>query len=153
MKQFTTPDSLLDCIVCLRQPGKDQEPTDEGKTDTEEIRVGYVRLTYGGYGTSTHSRACEFGIVLAAPHQNQGYGTEATNWALDWAFRHGNIHSVNLYTIEYNKRAHRCYEKCGFKIGGRKRQCFWYDRKFWDSIFYDILEDEWKEARRLDIQA
>ncbi|KAF3762826.1 acyl-CoA N-acyltransferase [Cryphonectria parasitica EP155] len=144
MKLWTTPDSLLDCIVCLRQPKNTGKGDD---TEAPETRIGFVRLAHGGYGTSPHSRAGNFGIVLAAPYQNKGYGTEATNWILDWAFRHGNMHSVNLGTIDYNKRAHRCYEKCGFKLGGRRRQCFWHDRKYWDLLFYDILEEEWKELR------
>lgn len=134
------PADLLVVVICLA--GSTSAIESSPKT-----RIGYMRLSYGGYGSSPHNRACELGITLAAPHQDKGYGTEAINWALDWAFRHANMHSVNLGSVEYNTRAHRCYEKCGFKIEGRRRQCCWHNRRWYDNLFFGILETEWEEMR------
>lgn len=110
--------------------------------------IGFCSLEYGGYGTSPHSRSATLGITIAKPYQDSGYGTEVVNWILDWGFRHANLHSIHLGAVEYNKRAHRCYEKCGFTMDGRRRQCFWHDRKYWDLYFFSILEDEWDALRR-----
>lgn len=149
--------SLLACVVCLRQPDAEetqpiQPPTDDGKKDTAtikpETRIGVVTLNYGGYGSASFHRAARFGIALAAPYQNKGYGTEATKWTLNWAFRYANLHSVNLGSVEYNKHAHKCYEKCGFTYTGRLRQCSWYDGKYWDFYHFDILIEEWREKNK-----
>lgn len=150
MKMWERPTSLMSVVICLRQPGA-TAPEDQADgrevADLANVRIGFLALSYGGYGSSPHSRACNLGISLIAPYRSKGYGTEAVNWALDWAFRHGNMHSVNLGSIEYNTHAHRCYEKCGFKLEGRRRQCWWHDRKWYDLLIFGILEEEWEEMR------
>lgn len=153
-------DSLMNVVICLRQSSATltEERADDRKAAAAPIstteRIGFLALGYGGgYGRSPHSRACNLGILLTAPYRSKGYGTEAVNWAVDWAFRHGNMHSVNLSSIEYNTQAHRCYEKCGFKPEGRRRQCWWHDRKWYDLLLFGILEDEWEELRKTRSEA
>lgn len=110
-------------------------------------RIGILRLSYGGFGNSPHHRAGDLGVALTAAHQDRGYGTEAVRWTLDWAFRHANLHSVNLSTPAFNARAHRCYEKCGFALQGRRREVCWHDRGWHDLLFFGILEGEWEVLR------
>lgn len=167
MDMWKGPGHLLLVVICLattqpdssaRNSTEDQEKAPNGlKPDRDaasapaaapQTRIGFLRLSYSGYGTSPHNRACDLGITLTAPYQDKGYGTEAVGWALDWAFRHANLHSVNLGSVEYNTRAHKCYEKCGFRFEGRRRQCCWHDRRWYDLLFFSILEDEWEEMRR-----
>lgn len=147
IKNWQGPSRLLDVVICLHRPPETEAFQEEGSAQSsqpEKIRIGFLGLGYGGYGPSPHNRACELGITLTAAYQEHGYGTEAVRWALDWAFRRANMHSVNLSSVEFNKRAHKCYEKCGFKVQGRRRQCFWHDRRWYDLVFFDILEDEWE---------
>ncbi|MCL4458616.1 MAG: GNAT family N-acetyltransferase [Chloroflexi bacterium] len=59
------------------------------------------------------------GIQLAANEVNKGYGTEAIITLLHIAFEQMNLKRINLDVVESNKRARRCYEKCGFNIIGR----------------------------------
>ncbi|CAN8099696.1 unnamed protein product [Discula destructiva] len=146
---------LLDVVICVRSEprmvprGREGEEFFESHaTNQEEKRIGYLSLHYGGYGSSPLHRACVLGITLAESSQDKGYGTEAIQWALEWAFKHGNLHSVNLSTVSYNTNAHKCYEKCGFKLAGRKRQCVWHDGQWHDALDYDILEAEWKALRQ-----
>lgn len=147
------PGRLLDVVICLRKSDTLERHQIKGDNHPEtaqakEKRIGLLFVSYGGYGSSPHSRACELGITLTASYQDCGYGTESVQWALDWAFRRANMHSVNLASVEYNTRAHKCYEKCGFKLEGRRRQCFWHDRSWYDLLLYGILEDEWDELRK-----
>lgn len=156
-KIWQGPNRLLDVVICLGEPINPEVPREEGgdnpdTTQPEEKRIGLLCVCYSGYGQSPHNSACELGITLTSSYQDNGYGTESVRWALDWAFRRANIHSVNLSSVEYNKRAHRCYEKCGFKLVGRRRQCCWHERKWYDLFFYDILEDEWEEIRNKEIK-
>lgn len=156
--------TLLHLAICL--PAESTEQTSDNNNNVQEEKetsskavtksssepkpIGQLHLAYGVYGPSPHTRAATLGIGFTAAYQNKGYGTEAVNWALDWAFRYANLHSVHLGSIEYNTRAHKCYEKCGFKLDGRQRQCFWLDRKYYDVFLYSIMEDEWEEIRKAE---
>lgn len=121
--------ALLDVVVCIRtdttpeepEEAQDGEQQDTVKDAKVETRIGYLNARYGGCGRSPHNRSCELGITLAAPYQDKGYGTETIQWAVDWAFLRGNMHSVHLSSFEFNPRAHKCYEKCGFKLEGNQQ--------------------------------
>jgi RimJ/RimL family protein N-acetyltransferase len=56
------------------------------------------------------------------------------------------LHRVALTVFEFNSRAIRAYEKCGFVVEGRARQAIFRDGRFWDELHMSILLDEW-EAR------
>lgn len=145
-------DFLMDVIICLRPDVKVNErhfsSGAESQKDVDQPKpIGMINVTTKVYGTNPGSRACSLGIAIAAPYQNSGYGTEAVRWTVDWAFRRANMHSVHLGSIEYNKRAHRCYQKAGFKLDGKHRQCYWNDRRFWDLYLFSILEDEWEQLQ------
>src|SRR6185369_654200 len=99
-----------------------------------------------------HHRGFTLSINITAAHQNQGYGFEAINWALDWAFRFAGAHNVGLSTVEYNLRARRLYEKIGFVFEGRFREDHYHDRKWYDVLFYSMLEHEWEARRSLKTQ-
>ncbi|PMD41105.1 acyl-CoA N-acyltransferase, partial [Hyaloscypha variabilis F] len=64
-----------------------------------------------------------------SPHQGKGYGTEAINWALDWAFRVAGMHCVRLWCFSFNKGALRLYERIGFVREGIERESYYHDFK------------------------
>jgi RimJ/RimL family protein N-acetyltransferase len=80
----------------------------------------------------------------------KGYGTEAMRLMLRYGFSELNLHRVSLGVFEYNPRAIRSYEKCGFKHEGRDRQFILRDGKRWDMLYMGILRTEWeqKESER-----
>jgi RimJ/RimL family protein N-acetyltransferase len=45
--------------------------------------------------------------------------------------------------FEYNPRALRSYEKCGFRLEGRTRKDLMREGKRYDSLWMGILRDEW----------
>ncbi len=60
----------------------------------------------------------------------EGYGSDALNTIIDYFFKHKRFKSVYLRVYQQNKRAIRCYEKCGFKKMGIlkiKNQKQYYD--------------------------
>ncbi|GAB4500398.1 MAG: hypothetical protein OHK003_20530 [Anaerolineales bacterium] len=75
----------------------------------------------------------------------KGYGTDAMNLALRFAFYELSLNRVSLTVFEYNPRAIRSYEKAGFCHEGRSRGVLLKDGKRWDVIYMGILFDEWKE--------
>jgi RimJ/RimL family protein N-acetyltransferase len=76
---------------------------------------------------------------------SQGYGREAVELLLRWAFRYRNLRRVWLRVRGDNDRAWRCYEACGFVHEGRMRQHDWHDGKYVDLLFMGLLREEWLE--------
>jgi RimJ/RimL family protein N-acetyltransferase len=75
----------------------------------------------------------------------KGYGTEAMQLALEYAFLELNLHRVSLNVFEYNPRAVRSYEKAGFRHEGRERQVMFREGKRWDILYMGITRAEWME--------
>ena len=77
----------------------------------------------------------------------RGYGTEATRLMLDHAFGTLRLHRVALFVFEFNERAIRAYERCGFVIEGRSRESIWRDGRWWDELAMSVLESDWRRLR------
>lgn len=77
----------------------------------------------------------------------KGYGTEATELMIAHAFSGLGLHRVGLTVFEFNTRAIRAYEKCGFVVEGRAREVIFRDGRYWDELQMSVLAEEW-EARQ-----
>jgi RimJ/RimL family protein N-acetyltransferase len=77
----------------------------------------------------------------------RGYGSEATDLMVAHAFERLALHRVALTVFEYNLRAIRAYEKCGFRVEGRAREAVFRDGRYWDEIHMSVLADEWLQRR------
>lgn len=107
--------------------------------DTEEY-IGQIDLIKIDWV----NRVGTMGIVIGSKENlNKGYGTEAIKLLQEFAFNRLNLHKLDLEVREFNKRAIRCYEKCGFRIEGRLRQNFYIDGKYYDTLIMGILKEEW----------
>lgn len=73
----------------------------------------------------------------------QGYGYEATQLALAYAFQELNLYRLNLTVFSYNNRAIKLYEKCGFKREGVYREYLQRDGQRHDMYLYGLLRQEW----------
>jgi RimJ/RimL family protein N-acetyltransferase len=65
---------------------------------------------------------------------------------LDYGFNLLNLHNIMLSVLDFNQRAVRCYEKCGFQTIGRRRQCRMQGARTCDLIFMDILATEFQSV-------
>ena len=83
--------------------------------------------------------------IFREENYGKGYGTEAIRLLLDFGFGILNLHRIELEVYTINPRAYRAYEKVGFKKEGVKRQNFYYDHQYYDSVIMSILEDEYRE--------
>lgn len=90
-------------------------------------------------------RKAEFGIFIGnKTYWNKGFGTEATNLILDFAFNAINLNNIMLEVYAYNKAAIRVYEKCGFKTIGKRRQARFISGCYHDVIYMDILASDYE---------
>jgi RimJ/RimL family protein N-acetyltransferase len=74
----------------------------------------------------------------------KGYGTDALEVMLRFAFSELNLHRISLNVFEYNSRALNSYLRAGFKVEGRERETLQRDGKRWDLIFMGILRSDWE---------
>ncbi len=97
----------------------------------------------GLHHVSEIHRKATFGIFIGdKSNWNQGIGTEATCLLLDYAFNIINLNNIMLEVVEFNKRAIKCYEKCGFRYIGIRRQAIFMAGRYHDVLIYDILASE-----------
>ncbi len=75
----------------------------------------------------------------------KGYGTDAMQVLLRFAFAEINLYRVSLTVFEYNPRAIRSYQKAGFIEEGRARQELNREGRRWDVIYMGILRSEWEK--------
>jgi RimJ/RimL family protein N-acetyltransferase len=76
---------------------------------------------------------------------SQGYGTDAVETMLRFAFGEMNLNRVWLTTVEYNERAIACYRKCGFQEEARLREHAYRHGRYWDFVQMAVLRTEFEE--------
>jgi ribosomal-protein-alanine N-acetyltransferase len=109
--------------------------------EAEETCVGQARL----HTLDEHNRRVRFGIGLFAPELfGRGLGTEATRLLLRHAFETLKMHRVDLRVLASNRRAIRCYEKCGFVHEGLERDTVLIQGEWHSDVTMSILEDEYR---------
>jgi len=79
-------------------------------------------------------KTCEFGIVLGEKiYWNRGYGSDAVRTIIKVAIEDLLLSKVTLHVYEYNLRAKKVYENCGFKFVKILKNEHFYDNKYWDT--------------------
>lgn len=101
----------------------------------------------GLMGIEPINRKAMFGIFIGdKKYWGKGYGEEATNLILDFGFNMLNLHNIFLTVFSFNKRGIRCYEKCGFRHAGKLRELRLVAGKYYDVVYMDILDREFKNS-------
>lgn len=150
----------------------DRGGDEPGPRTSEEVRGGWERLLKGerddwlGFAIyalpdlrpigmanlrdfeNRHGTA-EFGItIVAAADRGKGFGTEAVQLLLDYAFTVLAVHNVWLDTPAYNAAALRAYEKVGFREIGRRRGARVLAGQRYDVVLMDCLVNEFIPPRK-----
>ncbi|KAJ3472753.1 hypothetical protein NLG97_g10740 [Lecanicillium saksenae] len=121
----------LAVMVCLPATAADQEPTP----------IGYIIIN------RTFPRSGAYHVSFLEEHQNKGYGREAINWSLDYAFQWANMHRLAIGCLSYNERAMHLYESMGFVKESHMRSCFYKNGRYHDLIEFAMLRTEWEKLR------
>lgn len=101
--------------------------------------------TVGLHEVNWINRNATLGIFIGdKEYRDKGYGTEAIRLILEYGFKYMNLHSIKLDAMKFNSRALKCYEKCGFKENGRRRDGAFINGKYYDTVSMDILDNEFK---------
>ena len=105
--------------------------------------VGYCQL----HNINLVHRTAELQIRLGeVAERGHGYGTEATQLLLNFAFNDLNLNRVYLHVFHNNAPAIRMYEKVGFVHEGILRKAAHIDGSYIDVLLMGILREEYDKA-------
>ncbi|KAJ9156575.1 hypothetical protein NKR23_g1249 [Pleurostoma richardsiae] len=146
-------DSLLAVMICLLPQEDSLAASTSGEKAagdaSKPVPIGFLSMSKLSESMQ-QMRFTRIGIQLAAPYQNKGYGGEAINWALDWAFKWAGMRKVEIGTASYNERAAHLYRKLGFVDEGRRRGVVFMNGEWFDMIGLGMMLDEWKALRGIE---
>ncbi|CAG8892153.1 unnamed protein product [Penicillium egyptiacum] len=148
-------DAILGVVICLPQNSAEAETNssteaqilDQPVQNSKPVPIGHVSLFSVAGPNYAHHRNATIGISLADGFRGKGYGGEAINWALDWAFQHLGLHRVSIDAFSFNHNALKLYRKLGFVDEGREREAVYHRRAWHDIVSLSMLEDEWEVLR------
>lgn len=86
----------------------------------------------------------DIGYEFAPERWGQGFATEAATALVDFGFRELGLHRISSWCIADNAASARVLEKLGMRLEGRLRQNEYFKGRWWDTLIYGLLEDEWK---------
>ncbi len=116
------------------------------RTLADDRFVGFVRLWVMNW-TSAEGRV---GIGIGEPaDRGRGFGTEAMQLVLRYAFAELGLARVSLEAFAENRRAIRSYEKAGFTLEGVQREWARRDGRRADVVNMGILSDEFQRAQSI----
>jgi ribosomal-protein-alanine N-acetyltransferase len=91
----------------------------------------------------TDAFEANIGYELDPKHWNHGYATEAAHVIVDFGFSNFDFHRVWSWCVADNLGSAHVLEKLGMHLEGRLRENEYYRGRWWDTLMYAILADEW----------
>ncbi len=108
--------------------------------------IGIARLRRGDWG---NVKTADVGTYIGNRQLwGKGLGRQITVALLEVSFHQLNMDRCEAWSVEYNHRAHRGLEGCGFKKTGVARQAAFVNGRKWDGFSFDILRDEYLKNRQ-----
>jgi RimJ/RimL family protein N-acetyltransferase len=86
--------------------------------------------------------------IGSAEDRRKGYGTQALQMLLRFAFAELNLFRVTAYVPEYNEGAGALLQKFGFMQEVCRRRALERDGRRWDLYVFGLLRDEWQNRGR-----
>lgn len=114
-----------------------------------ELRDGeHIVGTCGIHEYDRHNDNGRMGLLIFRESDRAlGYGSEATELLMCWAFTALELHKLYVRILMTNDAARAHYLKLGFKEEGVMREEYKLGGEYHDMILFSLLKREW-EARR-----
>jgi RimJ/RimL family protein N-acetyltransferase len=106
--------------------------------------IGFMKYTL----REDHELRAKVGILIGERgFWANGYGSEAMRMFLAYLFDQHRVDRVELDTAEFNKRAQRSFEKCGFRRLGSFTEVNFQDGRSSEKIWMSIDRKEFERLR------
>jgi RimJ/RimL family protein N-acetyltransferase len=86
----------------------------------------------------------DMGYELDPNYWGKGYATEAARAVLHFGFSNMGLHRICASCIAENTGSAHVLEKLGMQQEGRLRENEYFKDRWWDTLLYAILYDEWQ---------
>jgi len=106
--------------------------------NTQNIPVGMIDLFDFN---PQHSRV-GVGILILPEYQGEGFGSEALEMIIDYAFTYLNIHQIFANITADNQISITLFEKFNFKKIGIKKDWIFADTNYKDEILYQLINTQ-----------
>jgi ribosomal-protein-alanine N-acetyltransferase len=97
-----------------------------------------IRLAFAG------AHQADIGYELDPDFWGQGYASEAARAMVEFGFTQLRVHRVWSWCVADNTGSAHVMEKLGMRLEGRLRHNEFYKGRWWDTLMYGMLEDEWR---------
>jgi len=130
----TFPQYLSSYVRELRYPPSNRRSLAIETIDDEHIG----NCVY--YNISKIKGEAELGIVIGSrDYWDKGYGADAITTLVSYIFRQTRLKRIYLKTLDWNRRAQRCFQKCGFT------PCGHLTRDGFSFVLMEIRRKQWQE--------
>ena len=120
-EEFVSGDDNIFLLICTDEP------------------VGWINLKH----IDKDSGKAELGVRILPEHQENGYGTEASELLIEHGFDQLRLHRIYGRTFDFNQGSKKLMEKLGFEREGVHREEEFKDGEYRDVAYYSILKEEW----------
>lgn len=105
--------------------------------ESPQIGLGIIILS----NIDLKKRTAEMYIKLMKSARRKGYGQDAVNTLVSYAFREFRLNCIYSNILEYNIASRTLFEKCGFKQEGIHKSRIYKDGHYRNVCFYEIKND------------
>ncbi|MFD0763067.1 GNAT family N-acetyltransferase [Lutibacter aestuarii] len=105
-------------------------------SDFDDIPVGMIDL----FDFNPLHKRVGIGILLLPQYQNKGYGSEALEMIIDYAFTYLDVHQIFANITSDNTKSIRLFEKHHFKKIGVKKDWIYSNPNFKDEVLYQLIK-------------
>jgi ribosomal-protein-alanine N-acetyltransferase len=89
------------------------------------------------------SQEGELGYEIDPRYWGVGYATEAARAMITFGFQDCGLHRIWAACLADNVGSQHVLEKLGMHYEGRLRENRWFKGRWWDTLLYGLLEQEW----------
>ena len=94
------------------------------------------------YNIDNTKGEAELGIMIGdRDYWDKGYGTDAVTTLVSYIFHQTNLKRIYLKTLDSNRRAQKCFQKCGFTSYGH------LNKDGYDFVRMEIHRKQWEEEQ------
>lgn len=102
--------------------------------------IGNVGIRMRSAGT----HQADIGYELDPQQWGHGYATEAARAIVRFGFDQLRLHRISAHCLAENVASAKVLEKLGMQREGRLRDSEHFKDRYWDTLHYAILDDEWQ---------
>lgn len=94
------------------------------------------------------NQLAEVGYWVGKSYRRRGYGSQAVNLVLSFAFTKIKLHKVYARVYGPNVGSGKLLKKLGFKMEGNLRKQIMVRKRWYDVMMYGLLKDEFRKLQK-----